>query len=160
MFALEDFIKACPVGLIDSLSQKTLEIQMKGTVKLKSEKQHADNRLIKLCLFSFFYFFYFFRMLCSMLLLFLRMLCLFLPCVVFCVCFIPDTFFCMFLSICFLVRVLFRMFSSACFVPDVLLQSGHPPPLSPPAVPMERCQPTPLSAARAPPALWGSRKVV
>ena len=46
MFALEDFIKACPVGLIDSLSQKTLEIQMKGTVKLKSEKQHADNRLI------------------------------------------------------------------------------------------------------------------
>ena len=55
---------------------------------------------------------------------------------------------------------LFRMFCSACFVPDVLLQSGHPPPTSPPVVPMERCQPTPLSAARAPPALWDSRKVV
>ena len=107
--------------------------------------------------------FFVLRMLCSACCsccCFLRMLCLFLPCVVFCVCFIPDVFFCVFLSIYFLVHVLFRMFCSACFVPDVLFQSGHPPPPSPPAVPMERCQPTPLSAARAPPALWDSRKVV
>ena len=48
------------------------------------------------------------------------MLCLFLPCVVFCVCFKLDAFFCVFLSICFLVCVLFRMFCSACFVPYVL----------------------------------------
>ena len=43
MFALEDFIKACPVGLTDSLSQRTLGIQMKGTVKLKSEKQQTTD---------------------------------------------------------------------------------------------------------------------
>ena len=156
MFALKDFNKACPVGLTDSLSQRTLGIQMKGTVKLKSEKQQTTDS------FNCFVLFFVLRMLCSACCscCFLRMLCLFLPCVVFCVCFIPDVFFCVFLSIYFLVHVLFRMFCSACFVPDVLLQSGHPPPPSPPAVPMERCQPTPLSAARAPPALWDSRKVV
>ena len=60
----------------------------------------------------------------------------------------------------FVLCGLFPMFCSACFVACVLLQSGHPPPPSPPAVPMERWQPTPLSAARAPPALWDSRKVV
>ena len=65
-----------------------------------------------------------------------------------------------FRSAYFVPCVLYRMFCSACFVPDVLFQSGHPSPPSPPAVPMERCQPTPLSAARAPPDLWDSRKVV
>ena len=66
----------------------------------------------------------------------------------------------MFCSVCFVPYVLFSVFSSACFVLCVLFQSGHPPPPSPPAFPMERCQPTPLSAAGAAPALWDSRKVV
>ena len=43
MFALEDFIKACPVGLTDSWSHRTLGTQMKGTVKLKSEKQQTTD---------------------------------------------------------------------------------------------------------------------
>ena len=75
-------------------------------------------------------------------------------------CFVLHAFFCVFLSICFLGCVLFSMFCSACVVPDILFQSGQLPPPSPPAVPRERCQPTPLSAARAPPAMWDSRKVV
>ena len=189
---------------------------MKGTAKLKSEKQqttYSFNCFVLFCsarflvrvsfflfffflffFFSFLFFFFFLRMLCSVCFVAYALLCLFLPCVFFCVCFlpayllIPDASFCGFCAACFLLRVSFHMFSrvcfvpyvllcvfctgcfalrvlfsmfcSACFVPDILFQSGQPPPPSPPAVPMERCQPTPLSAARAPPALWDSRKVV
>ena len=157
MFALEDFIKACPVGLTDSLSQRTLGIQMKGTVKLKSEKQQTTDS------FNCFVLFFVLRMLCS------ACCSLF----VFAYALLVSSVCCLlrlFHSGWFLLRVSFHMFSRACFVPYVLFcvfctgyflfQSGHPPPPSLPAVPMERCQPTPLSAARAPPALWDSRKVV
>ena len=75
---------------------------------MKSSRQptHLKKDFLLLLFFALFRFF----------LRFLRMLCLFLPCVVFCVCFVPDAFFCVFLSICFLVCVLFRMFCSVRFV--------------------------------------------
>ena len=107
MFALKDFIKACPVGLTDSLSQRTLGTQMKGTVKLKSEKQQTTDSFNCFVLF------------------------------VFCVCFVPRVVVCCFFAYallvssvccllrlfhsgCFLLRVCFHIFSRACFVPYVL----------------------------------------
>ena len=113
-------------------------------------------------LFFLFLFLFFLCMLCSVCFVAYALLCLFLPCVFllrlfpsgllthsgffflrvlfWCfllACFFPYVFSGVFCTGCFVLCVLYRM---------VLFQSGHPPPPSPPAVPMERCRPTPLSS--------------
>ena len=97
-----------------------IEIQMKRTAKLKSEKQQTTdsfNCFVLFCSARFLVrvsFFLFLFSLFSFCVALFRVFC--------CVCFVPCVLLRMLCSVCFVAYALFRVFCCVCFVPCVLLR--------------------------------------